>query len=146
MIGMCEGILYAYKAGLDISTAISAVSAGAAGSWSINNLAPRIVRRDFEPGFYIDHFVKDMGICLQESARMKIALPGLALARQLYIALQAQGEGQRGTQALILALERLSGLNVPNDKHMYTQILPQEQGQQLTQQTTNNTNTTTKKA
>ena len=112
MIGICEGLLYAYRAGLDLSTAIAAVSTGAAGSWGITNLGPRIVRRDFEPGFYVDHFVKDMGIALNEAARMKIALPGLALARQLYIALQAQGAGLKGTQALFLAFERINGLDL----------------------------------
>jgi len=109
MIGVVEGLLYAQRAGLDLTETIAAVGAGAAGSWSINNLGPRIVARNFEPGFFVDHFVKDMGIALDEARRMKLSLPGLALAHQLYVALQAQGEGRRGTQALALALERLNG-------------------------------------
>ena len=83
---------------------LRSVSSGAAGSWALSNLAPRIVAGDFAPGFFVDHFVKDMGIALDEAARMRIAMPGLALARQLYVALQAQGHGRDGTQALILAL------------------------------------------
>lgn len=129
MIGICEGLLYAYKSGLDLSTAIQAVSTGAAGSWSISNLGPRIVQRNFDPGFYVDHFVKDMGIALNEAARMKLSLPGLSLARQLYIALQAQGDGLRGTQALILAFERINGLNIPMDKPMITDIYAKQQQQ-----------------
>ena len=77
-------------------------------SWALSNLAPRIVAGDYAPGFFVDHFVKDMGIALDEAARMQIAMPGLALARQLYVALQAQGHGRDGTQALILALQSMS--------------------------------------
>lgn len=109
MIGMCEGLLYAYKAGLDPLSVIGAVSTGAAGSWSISNLGPRVVKGDFNPGFYVEHFCKDLGIALAEARRMKLSLPGLALANQLYIALDAQGGGKKGTQALFLALEALSG-------------------------------------
>ncbi len=109
MIGVCEGLLYAHRAGLDPLKAIEAVGSGAAGSWSINNLGPRIVRRDFAPGFYVEHFLKDMGIALAEARRMNLALPGLALAEQLYRAVEAHGHGRSGTQALMIALERLSG-------------------------------------
>lgn len=110
MVGICEALLYAYKAGLDPLKVIESVGSGAAGSWSINNLGPRIIKRDFEPGFYVEHFIKDMGIALAEAKRMKLSLPGLALAEQLYLALQAQGYGRKGTQALMLALEQLSGI------------------------------------
>lgn len=110
MIGVCEGLLYAARAGLDPTTVIESVGGGAAGSWSINNLGPRMIRRDFAPGFYVEHFIKDLSIALEESARMGLAVPGLALARQLYEAVQAQGHGRCGTQALLLALERLSGI------------------------------------
>lgn len=110
MIGVCEGLLYARKAGLDAEKVIRSVGAGAAGSWSINNLGPRMVRRDFSPGFYVEHFIKDLGIALDEAAAMNLAMPGLALARQLYEAVRAQGHGRSGTQALLLALERLNGL------------------------------------
>ncbi|KDO23756.1 hypothetical protein SPRG_10533 [Saprolegnia parasitica CBS 223.65] len=109
MIGVVEGLLYAHKAGLDLNEAIAAVGAGAAGSWSINNMGPRIARRDFNPGFMVEHFIKDMGIALKESQTMGLALPGLALANQLYLAVQAQANGGKlGTQALMLALERLN--------------------------------------
>jgi 3-hydroxyisobutyrate dehydrogenase len=110
MVGICEALLYGYKAGLNLETVLSSVSVGAAGSWSLSNLAPRIMKGDFEPGFFVEHFIKDMGIALDEARRMNIALPGLALARQLYVAVQAQGYGRKGTQALMLALEQLSGV------------------------------------
>ena len=113
MIGVCEGLLYADKAGLDSLRVIESVGSGAAGSWTINNLGPRMVRRDFEPGFYVEHFIKDLSIALEESARMGLAVPGLALARQLYEAVKALGHGRRGTQALLLALEQLNGLDNP---------------------------------
>lgn len=108
MVAVCEALLYGYKAGLDLNKVIQSVGGGAAGSWSINNLGPRILRRDFAPGFLVEHFIKDMGIALAESARMGIALPGLALAYQLYQGVKALGHGRSGTQALMLALERLS--------------------------------------
>jgi 3-hydroxyisobutyrate dehydrogenase len=107
MISMCESLLYAYKSGLDVTTMLKSISGGAAGCWALNNLAPRIVQRDFEPGFIIEHFIKDMGIALEESARMGIHLPGLALAHQLYTTTQTLGHGRKGTQALMLALEQL---------------------------------------
>ncbi|KAL6075016.1 putative 3-hydroxyisobutyrate dehydrogenase [Balamuthia mandrillaris] len=110
MIGMCEGLIYGHKAGLDLNTVIKAVGSGAAGSWSINNLGPRIVQRNFDPGFFVDHFLKDMGIALEEAAKMNLSLPGLALARQLYLAVKAQGHGKKGTHALQLALEKLNNL------------------------------------
>jgi 3-hydroxyisobutyrate dehydrogenase len=110
MIGVVEGLLYGHKAGLDLHTVIAAVGGGAAGSWSINNLGPRIVKRNFDPGFFVEHFIKDMGIALAEAKRMNLSLPGLALAHQLYIALQAQGHGKKGTHALQLALEKLNNI------------------------------------
>ena len=108
MIGVCEALLYAAKAGLDPATVLESVGSGAAGSWSLNNLGPRIIKGDFAPGFFVEHFLKDMGIALAESRRMRLALPGLALAEQLYRAVEAQGLGRGGTQALMLALARLS--------------------------------------
>ena len=113
MIGVCEALLYAYRAGLDLETVMQSVSGGAAGSWSLSNYGPRMLRGDFEPGFFVKHFVKDMGIALRESERMKLSLPGLALAHQLYVALQAQGGGRQGTQALIQALATLSDMDWP---------------------------------
>jgi len=112
MIGVVETLLYGYKAGLDLDEVISAIGAGAAGCWSINNLGPRIVNRNFDPGFLVEHFVKDMGIALEEARRMSLALPGLALAHQLYVALIAQGKGKLGTHALALALEQLNNLEM----------------------------------
>src|SRR5207244_5384004 len=83
MMGVCEALLYAYRAGLDPTTVLQSVGGGAAASWSLNNLGPRIIDRNFEPGFYVEHFIKDMGIALDEARRMKLALPGLGLAAQL---------------------------------------------------------------
>jgi 3-hydroxyisobutyrate dehydrogenase len=110
MIGVCEALLYGYKAGLDLKTVLQSVGGGAAASWSLNNLGPRIIDRNFEPGFFVEHFIKDMGIALEEAKRMQLSLPGLALANQLYLAVQAQGWGRKGTQALMLALEHLSNV------------------------------------
>lgn len=109
MISMCEALLYASRAGLDRQAVLDIVSRGAAGSWTLTNLGPRVLRRDYDPGFFVEHFIKDMGIALKEAAAMNLALPGLALVHQLYLAVQAQGHGRLGTQALMLALERLNG-------------------------------------
>jgi 3-hydroxyisobutyrate dehydrogenase len=111
MIGVCEALLYAQKAGLDPETVLQSVSGGAAGSWSLANYAPRMLKGDFAPGFLVEHFVKDMEIALAEARRMNLALPGLALAHELYLALRAQGDGRCGTQALIRALARLSAID-----------------------------------
>jgi 3-hydroxyisobutyrate dehydrogenase len=110
MVGVCEALLYAYKAGLDLNTVLQSVAPGAAGSWSLSNLGPRIIANNFDPGFFVEHFIKDMGIILDEANRMNLCLPGLALSRQLYIALKAQGHGRDGTHALMLALGQLSGI------------------------------------
>ena len=108
MIGVCESLLYGYKAGLDLPRMLASVRGGAAACWTLDHLAPRMLARNFEPGFFVEHFVKDMGIALLESQRMGLPLPGLALAHQLYLSVQAQGHGRSGTQALLLALEELS--------------------------------------
>jgi len=113
MIGVVEGLLYAYKAGLDLDEAIKAVGSGAAGSWSINNLGPRIVQRNFDPGFFVEHFIKDMKIALSESKRMGLTLPGLELALRLYQELEAQGHGRKGTQGLMLAFEKMNNVEIP---------------------------------
>ena len=110
MIGLSEALLYGQEAGLDLETVMESVSGGAAGSWSLSNYGPRILRGDFEPGFFVDHFVKDMGIAMQEAAAMRLPVPGLAMAHELYVSLQAQGLGRKGTQSLILALARLAGI------------------------------------
>jgi 3-hydroxyisobutyrate dehydrogenase len=110
MIGMCESLLYGYKAGLDLPTMLSSISGGAAACWSLDNLAPRILRRDFEPGFFVRHFIKDMGIALEEARRMSLSLPGLSLVQQLYQSVTALGYDEKGTQALMLALENMAGI------------------------------------
>jgi 3-hydroxyisobutyrate dehydrogenase len=110
MVGVCEALLYGFKAGLDLKTVLQSVGGGAAASWSLNNLGPRIIDRNFEPGFFVEHFLKDMHIALDEAERMNLALPGLALAKQLYEAVRAQGYGRKGTHALMLALEHLSNV------------------------------------
>jgi 3-hydroxyisobutyrate dehydrogenase len=108
MIGVCEALVFAMRAGLDLETTLRAISAGAAGSWSLSNLAPRIVRGDFAPGFMVEHFVKDMRLALDECRRMAIDLPGLALAESLYTRLAGLGHGRLGTQSLVLALAQLA--------------------------------------
>jgi len=110
MIGVCEALLYGFKAGLDLPTVMESVSSGAAGSWSLSNLGPRIIDKNFDPGFFVEHFIKDMGIALDEANKMGLCLPGLALARQLYEGLRAQGHGRDGTHALQLALASMSGV------------------------------------
>jgi 3-hydroxyisobutyrate dehydrogenase len=110
MIGVCEALLYGYKAGLDLETVFKSVSTGAAGSKALEVLGPRIMARNFEPGFYVEHFIKDMGIALAEAEKMNLCLPGLALSKQLYEAVRAQGYTRKGTHALMLALEHISNV------------------------------------
>jgi 3-hydroxyisobutyrate dehydrogenase len=111
MIGVCEALLYGYKAGLDLEKVLEAVGGGAAGSWSLSNYGPRMLAGNFDPGFVVEHFVKDMGIALAEARRMNLSLPGLALAQQLYVALMAQGGGRKGTHSLLLALASISDVD-----------------------------------
>jgi 3-hydroxyisobutyrate dehydrogenase len=110
IIGVCESLLYGYKAGLDLDTMLSSVSKGAAQCWILDNLAPKMVKRNFDPGFFVEHFEKDLGIVLDESKRMGLSMPGLALVRQFYVALKAQGHGRLGYHALLLTLEQLSAV------------------------------------
>nr|WP_181538526.1 NAD(P)-dependent oxidoreductase [Anoxybacillus calidus] len=100
MIGVCEALAYAKRAGLDLVKVLESISTGAAGSWSLSNLAPRMMAGDFEPGFYIKHFIKDMKIALEEAERLGLQLPGLELAKSMYEELAAKGEENSGTQAL----------------------------------------------
>ena len=111
MIGVCEGLLYAWRAGLDLETVMESVASGAAGSWSLSNLGTRMMAGNFDPGFFVEHFVKDMGIALAEADRMGLDLPGLRLARELYGRLMAADRGRLGTQSLILALAEASDLD-----------------------------------
>jgi 3-hydroxyisobutyrate dehydrogenase len=111
IIGVCEALLYAYKAGLDLNTVLLSVGPGAAGSWSLANYGPRMINNQFDPGFAVEHFIKDMGLALDESKKMGISMPGLALANQLYISFQARGGGRKGVHGLMLALAELSGVD-----------------------------------
>lgn len=108
MVGVCESLLYGFKAGLDLTQMLESIRGGAAACWTLDNLAPRILQRNFDPGFFVEHFVKDMGIALDETKRMGITLPGLTLVHELYQRVQALGHGRSGTHALMLALEELS--------------------------------------
>ncbi|PGZ99414.1 oxidoreductase [Bacillus pseudomycoides] len=100
MLGVCEALAYAKKAGLHPEKVLQSISTGAAGSWSLSNLAPRMLQGDFEPGFYVKHFIKDMKIALAEAEQLGLSAPGLALARELYEQLMQDGEENSGTQAL----------------------------------------------
>lgn len=101
MIGVCESIAYATKAGLDIEKVLQSISSGAAGSWSLSNLGPRMIKGDFEPGFYLKHFIKDMKIAIDEAEKMNLNLPGVKLSKELYNTLLEKGYGDNGTQSLI---------------------------------------------
>ncbi|PID16353.1 oxidoreductase [Sporosarcina sp. P34] len=101
MIGACEAIAYAMKSGLDPDTMLQSVTSGAANSFSLSDLGPRMINENYEPGFYVKHFVKDLNIALQETERMNLKLPGLQLARDMYTELLAKGYGEKGTQVLI---------------------------------------------
>ncbi|SDB46765.1 3-hydroxyisobutyrate dehydrogenase [Desulfonatronum thiosulfatophilum] len=108
MIGVCESMVYAAAAGLDPTKVLESITKGAAYCWSLENLAPRILKGDFAPGFMIDHFIKDMGIALEEARRMGIRLPGLDLVERIYKEASALGHGRDGTQALYQALRKMS--------------------------------------
>jgi 3-hydroxyisobutyrate dehydrogenase len=110
MIGVVESLLYAYKAGLDADAVIDVIGKGAAASWSINTLGRRIAANDFDPGFFIKHFVKDMGIALGEARRMNLSLPGLALAHQFYISAIALGLEDLGTQGIYRVFASMNGV------------------------------------
>jgi 3-hydroxyisobutyrate dehydrogenase len=100
IMGVCEGLAYGKAAGLDLPTVLKSIGSGAAGGFQLNVLGAKIIAGDFAPGFYIEHFVKDLGIALAEAKRMKLELPGLALARKLYMVLVEQGHARLGTQAM----------------------------------------------
>ena len=101
MMGVCEAVAYVKRAGLDPAEVVETISGGAAGSWSLSNLAPRMLRGDYAPGFFIKHFISDMGIALASADDMHLDLPGLLLAKRLYDELSARGMEDSGTQALI---------------------------------------------
>ena len=112
MVGVCESLLYGYKAGLDLNRMLDSIRGGAAACWTLDHLAPRILQRNFEPGFSVEHFVKDMDFALEEAKRMGLVLPGLTLVHQLYQSVQTLGHGRSGTHALMLALEALAQIHV----------------------------------
>jgi 3-hydroxyisobutyrate dehydrogenase len=111
MIGVCEALVYAARAGLDIGQVIATIQGGAAGSWSLTNYGPRMLQSEFAPGFKIDHFLKDLGIALDQAERLNVSLPGAGLAKELYLVLQSEGMGQRGIHALVLRLAEISSLD-----------------------------------
>ncbi|MED0717069.1 NAD(P)-dependent oxidoreductase [Aeribacillus composti] len=100
IISVCESLAYAVRAGLDPDKVLKSISSGAAGSWSLSNYAPRMLSNQFEPGFYVKHFIKDMDIALEEARRMELDVPGLELARSLYEKLAEMGEENSGIHAL----------------------------------------------
>ena len=108
--GVCEALLYARKAGLNLKTVMESVGGGAAASWQLANLGPRMIDRSFEPGFYAEHFAKDIAIALQEARRFQASLPGLALVGQHFNAVLAKGKGKKGTHVLLTLLEELANL------------------------------------
>jgi 3-hydroxyisobutyrate dehydrogenase len=107
-----EALVFAHKSGVDLERAISVVTGGAAGSWQLANLAPRIIKRDFRPGFMIDLMQKDIGLVLEAAATKNIPLPTTSLIHQMFYALQARGEGKSGTQALVKYLESAADIEV----------------------------------
>ena len=108
MVGACEALRFTDAAGLDPRKVLESVSSGAAGSWTLSNLVPRILDGDYEPGFFVEHFVKDLGIATRSARTMGLDLPGLEHAESLYRALAAAGHGRKGTQALDLLLRETS--------------------------------------
>ncbi len=112
MAGVSEALIYGAAAGMDLEKMVSTISKGAAGCWTLDNLAPRVLNGDYNPGFMVEHFIKDMSIALEESEKMGLSLPSLALTRELYKAVKAEGYGKNGTQVLVKALERLSGREI----------------------------------
>ncbi len=108
MVGICECLAYAKKSGLDPENVLKSIGSGAASSWTLNNLWPRIIAGDYAPGFYVKHFIKDMGIAIDSAREMQLELPGLALAKSLYDTLAASGCENDGTQALYKLMDKNS--------------------------------------
>jgi len=116
MMGVVEGLIYGHKAGLDLNDVIDAIENGAAGSFSLKVLGRRMLTRNFDPGFYVEHFVKDMEIILEEARRANLCLPGISTAKQFYQSLMANGGAKLGTQGLLLVLEKLNNLEIPKQE------------------------------
>lgn len=100
MLAVCESLAFANKVGLNAATVLDSISGGAAGSWGLSNLAPRVIRGDYSPGFFVKHFVKDMRLALESARHAGLRLPGLELVERLYARLIADGGENFGTQAL----------------------------------------------
>ncbi len=118
MIGVCEALLYAQQAGINGEKLLESIRQGAAGCWTLDHLAPKMLQHDFSPGFFVEHFIKDMGLALAASNRMSLLLPGLSVVHKLYQTVQAHGHGRSGTQALLIALERMAPI------HLSTSSIP----------------------
>ena len=116
MAGMVQGLLYASKMGLDVAQTIETICSGAASSTALSVMGPRILKGNFDPGFYVEHYIKDMEIALEEAGRANLCLPCLALVKQFYVALKAQGGGKYGTQALIKVLEQMNNYRISDSK------------------------------
>ncbi|MFR6343960.1 MAG: NAD(P)-dependent oxidoreductase [Christensenellales bacterium] len=99
--GVCEALTYAKKVGLDLQTMLDSISKGAAGSWQMSNMAPRMLKGDFDPGFFVKHYIKDMNIALEEASHVNLTMPVLNEVHDMYQALDDRGMGDLGTQALI---------------------------------------------
>ena len=112
MLGVTEALIYGHKAGLDLLEMIKVIEGGAAGSFSLKVLGPRMLKRDFDPGFFVEHFVKDMEIILTEARKNNLCLPGISLVSQLYQSIMAHGGAKMGTQSLLLALEEMNNVKL----------------------------------
>lgn len=112
MIGLVEGIVYGARAGLNLESLIELLKQGAAASFNMNSLAPRILKRDFEPGFYVEHFLKDLDIALKECQRLNLKLKGLELAHSFYKMMTDEGLGRKGTQGLVMVLEKMNNMKI----------------------------------
>jgi 3-hydroxyisobutyrate dehydrogenase len=110
MIGLCEAFVYAQRSGLELEKVFESVASGAAGSWALSNLGPRMIQGNFAPGFFAEHLLKDIGIALEESRRMNLKMPGLELAERLYKEHVALGHAKDGTHSLILTVAKSSGI------------------------------------
>ena len=108
MIGTVESLIYAENANLDLQKVIDLIGQGAAGCWSLNQLGPRMIKNDWSPGFFVKHFIKDMGIALEDSKRMGIQLRGLELANEFYNKVMNSGYSENGTQVLLKVLREMN--------------------------------------
>ena len=112
MVGVCEALVYAQQAGLNGEKLLESIRQGAAGCWTLDHLAPKMLQQDFSPGFFVEHFIKDMGLALAAANRMGLLLPGLSVVHKLYQTVQSHGHGRSGTQALLVALEHMAPIHL----------------------------------